>query len=258
MRQTLRILITISPFLLALNGICQPSSQDATTILRASLLAQIGRVSVRDVSVTGTAESIAGASDETSSFTFRALASGSTLIELNQSSGLLRESRLVSSGTSGAWSRDGQTSHAIAGHNLMVDGAWWFPAFIVQRLLSDQKAVINLLDIEDGLAHLRAYESAPSGWSDAAVNLNTKLTQIDLYLDPKTFLPVRLSFTIHPDDNAQVDIPITVQFFDYQQVAGILAPMHIEKYVNGTLALDLHGQNAVVNAGLDQSEFAAH
>jgi hypothetical protein len=78
----------------------------------------------------------------------------------------------------------------------------------------------------------------------------------DLYLDAKTFLPVALSFSAHPDTNALVNIPVQVQFSNYQTVGGVRVPFHVQKYLQGSLFLDLAASQAVLNSGLPDSDFS--
>jgi len=98
---------------------------------------------------------------------------------------------------------------------------------------------------------------SPSGWLQAATDLNRRMTQIDLYLDPATFLPARIRFNIHPDNNALIDIPVSIEFSSYQSIGGAMVPIHVAKYVNNTLALDVMAQHVSLNTGLTLTEFAA-
>ncbi len=137
----------------------------------------------------------------------------------------------------------------------MTDAAWCFPIFVEQRLLSDPNAVVSFIGIENGLAHFQAIETAPSSVPATAAGLIRHLSQVDLYLNFTTLLPAKLAFNIHPDDNALLDIPVTVQFSNYQAVNGVVLPMRVEKYLNNTLSLDIRIQSAAFNGSLVQSDF---
>ena len=69
--------------------------------------------------------------------------------------------------------------------------------------------------------------------------LISHLTAVDVYFNSATYLPMYLSYTIHPNENAAQDIPVDVQFSNYQVVNGIAVPFRIQRYVNGVLALDI-------------------
>lgn len=78
---------------------------------------------------------------------------------------------------------------------------------------------------------------------------------MDFFLDPATLLPLAISFNTHPDDNALRDIPVEIRFSDYRLVNGVQVPFHIQKFLNGSLSLDVQVQNVVINSGLSANEF---
>jgi hypothetical protein len=77
----------------------------------------------------------------------------------------------------------------------------------------------------------------------------------DVYLDASTYLPVALTFNTHPDNDAGTNKPVEIDFSNYQQVNGSQIPFHIQKFLNGSLFLDVTIQSAVLNSGLPQSDF---
>jgi hypothetical protein len=66
-----------------------------------------------------------------------------------------------------------------------------------------------------------------------------------------------MTFSIHPDNNELVDIPIEVSFADYQVVSGVQVPLHVQKLLNNGLVLDLQFQNVTLNSGLTASQVVA-
>jgi hypothetical protein len=234
----------------------QQSSSDVATILAASLAAQAGQTQVQDVTLSGSVESIAGSDDETVPFSFKGTLAGSVRTDINLSSGMLTEIRTVaSSGPMGFWTRGSGEQHPLAGHNMMTDPAWCSPVLVLERILSNPATVLSFVGTEGGLAHFSAYQPVPSETPTAATSLVKHLSQIELYLDPKTFLPARISFNTHPDNDALTDLPITVQFSNYQTVNGFTQPMRVQRYINGTLTLDVQVGNATVNSGLSSTSF---
>jgi hypothetical protein len=81
------------------------------------------------------------------------------------------------------------------------------------------------------------------------------LSKMDFFLDPTTFLPAAVTFNIHPDNDAGLDIPIEVRFSDYRAVNGVQVPFHVQKFLNNSLVLDLQFATAVLNTGLAASQF---
>lgn len=234
----------------------QASSSSVTAILRSSLAAQSGPLSIQDAVLNGTAERIIGADDQTAPIQLKATASGLARSDMNLAAGTLTEIRqAMSSGTSGVWSNGDGQSHPIAGHNLLTDAAWYFPLFVIQRLLSDPNASVTFVGLEGRIAHFQATESAQLSSPAGASAQIAHWSQIDLYLDSTTLLPVRLSFNTHPDNNGLLDIPVTVDFSSYQTVNGATVPMHVQRSVNGTRLLDIQVQSASFNTGLTPSTF---
>jgi hypothetical protein len=236
--------------------LAQSNSTDVTSVLSSSLAAQSGSLTIQSVVLTGTAERIAGSDDQTVPARFEATSSGSTRSDLSLSNSTLTEIRqTASSGTSGVWSNGDGTNHALAGQNLLTDGAWWFPDFVTQRFLADPNSVVTFQGIENGLAHFTATQVPPTGLPQSAVDQISHLSQVDLFLDSTTLLPARLSFCLHPDDNALVDIPITVQYSNYQTTNGATMPMHVQEFVNDTLSLDITVQAAALNVSIPSTDF---
>ena len=67
--------------------------------------------------------------------------------------------------------------------------------------------------------------------------------------------PSAILYNVHPDTDATSNIPVEVDFSNYQTVSGVLVPMHVQKYLQGTLTIDLTVTNAVFNSGISLSNF---
>ena len=80
-----------------------------------------------------------------------------------------------------------------------------------------------------------------------------RLSQMDIFLDSSTLLPVALAFNQHPDKDAGLDIPAEIRFLDYRAVNGVQVPFHIQGYLNNSLILDIQLQAATLNSGLTAS-----
>jgi hypothetical protein len=88
--------------------------------------------------------------------------------------------------------------------------------------------------------------------------LLARLSATDVYLDSSSYLPVALGFSVHPDNNLLISIPVEVDYSNYQIFEGVRIPFHIQKFLNGSLFLDLTIQNVVLNSGLATSAFSAN
>jgi hypothetical protein len=71
-----------------------------------------------------------------------------------------------------------------------------------------------------------------------------------------TFLPASITFNAHPDNDSASNLLVEIDFSNYQSVNGFSVPMHIQKYLQGTLLIDLTVETAAFNTGIPLSEFA--
>jgi hypothetical protein len=295
MRATRSVVLLLAGSLLAVSIVSSPlsaqqststsspvvvSDAQAAALIQRSLLALTGGVPVSDVTLTGTARRIAGSDDESGPATLKATGLGDSRVDLVFPSGNRSEIRNHSAiplpgavpkefpaavtqtaQPVGAWSGPDGALHGIASHNTMTDAAWFFPAATFSRLVSSQGWVFSYVGSEElngaQVIHIQAFEplaatiKAPSG----AAALMQHLSQMDIYFDPATSLPVALAFNVHPDGNALLDIPTRVEFSSYQSVNGVQVPFHVQRYLNNSLVLDLQFSSASLNSGLSAASF---
>lgn len=256
-----------------------PAASDPQAVaLLQEALAALG-ADVADVTLTGTAHRIAGSDDETGTATLTALAGGYSKVDLTLSSGPRIEIRNPSgtplpgaiptalaasaSGSQavGASSGPDGVLHAIPENDMLTDPAWFFPAFTVARLTGSMNYVLSDIGPEmlngRAVVHLSAVQqvSTISNSAPQIAALLQHISQMDIYLDAMTLVPVELTFTTHPNDNAFFDVLTEIQFSDYQTVNGVQAPFHVQRYVNYGLALDLQFSGLVLNSGLTAAQF---
>jgi len=266
------------------------SDPQAVALVQRSLAALTSGVAVIDVTLTGSAHRIAGSDDETGTVTLEASAAGDSRVDLSFASGnrieIRNHSALPLPGTLppgvpasaaqtpqpvGEWIGPDGAPHAMANHNIMTTAPWFFPALILEEVVTSQNCVLSYVGQEtlNGQAVLDvsisqplvitsgsegSVSSAPPGVSIAS--LTQHLTQVDIYFDSRTSLPVGLAFNAHPDNNALIDIPTEITFSSYETVNGIAVPMTLQKYLNNGLVLELQFTNATLNSGLSTSAFA--
>lgn len=238
------------------------SSTQATTLLGQSLAALTGQAALTDVTLSGTARRIAGSDDDTGTAVFKALASGAARTEVSLSSGQRTEVSDLSTATAGGtWSGPDRISHPMAFHNLLSEPAWFFPAFAIARRLSVAGYVATYLGHEtrngQSVEHISVSQSLPLPNPLPGGISFEHLTQLDFFLDSTTLLPTAISFNIHPDNNALLDLPVEVQFSDYRAVNGAQVPFHVQKFLNNTLLLDFQVQTVTLNSGLTSSALSS-
>jgi len=222
----------------------------------------VGSSALQDITLTGSATRTVGADEESGTVMLRALGNSESRIDLNLSNGQRSEMRTSLNGApQGVWLGTSGSNNAMAQHNCLTDAAWFFPAFTVLSQLSNPNLIVKYLGEEtrgqESVQHLRFFLTIPDSSVDPS-GLYSRLTQEDLYLDATSLLPVALAFNTHPDNNALVKIPVEIDFSNYQAVNGAQVPFHIQKFLNGTLLLDITVQSAELNSGLADSVFSSN
>src|SRR5207245_1516735 len=218
------------------------SDPQAFALLQRSVAPLSVGQAISYVTLTGTARRVAGSDDETGTAILKALATGASRLDHSFPSGQRSEVRNTSANPpAGSWSGPDRISHAIPYHNLMTDPSWFFPAFLIGRVLSSSNYVAAYVGHEtrDSVAVEHLTISQTFATSPQAGALLRHLSQIEIYLDSGTLLPVALAFNVHPDKDAGLDIPVEIRFSDYCPVNGERVPFLIQNYLNNTLVLDL-------------------
>jgi hypothetical protein len=232
-------------------------SSQAVAFAAQAMAALTGTTPVNDITLTGTATRTAGSDVESGSITLKALGNQASCFDLVMTSGTWSEIRNNSTGVpQGSWITPDGVSHAMANHNTLTDAAWFIPQLTVLSQLSKPNLIISYVGPETraevAVQHLHfAIQSA----SVDPTGLLQGLSAEEVYLDASTFLPVAVSFNTHPDSDAGTNIPVEIDFSSYQQVNGVQIPFHVQKFLNGSLFLDVTIQSAVLNSGIPQSDF---
>jgi hypothetical protein len=180
-------------------------------------------------------------------------------LDLSLSSGPLSEIRaFTNSGASGCWSGADGVAHVMAYHNVVTDSGL-FPIFTLVMITIGSNWTVTLVgqEIRNGLSviHLTALQQFPQLTGDDAT-LMQHLSQVDIFLDPATSLPISVAFNMHPDKNALLDIPVEIRFSDYRSTGSVQLPFHVQRFINNSLSLDLQFQSAAINSGLTDSSFS--
>jgi hypothetical protein len=234
------------------------AATEGAVVLQKALAALAPTTRITDVTLSGTARRIAGSDDESGTVALKALAGTGSRIDLNFPSGPRTETRNTSGEPVGSWSGPDGVSHPAFSHNVLTDPGW-FPAFTLASLITSQNAVITYIGPETKSGTAVIHLAASRQYSDVPGDiapLMHHLTEVDIFLDANSYLPAAVTFNIHADDNARLDIPVEIDFSNYQNVSGVQIPFHIQKLINNSLALDLKFESAVLNSGLSATSFA--
>lgn len=226
------------------------SDPQATSFAAKSIVALTGDTNVNDVSLIGDATATAGSDVQMGSATLKGKGTGNSRIDLSLSGGN-RTAIQIRSGSvpSGLWSTQDSAAKAAAQHNSWNDASWFFPA-LTSLSGRDASVVLSYVGAETrggaSVQHLRSYNK-----------IAPELSQMDFYLDAVSLLPLATTFYTHADDNVSINIPVEIVYSNYQRSNGLMVPLHIQRYLQGSLTLDINLTSVTVNSGLSDIEFAA-
>jgi hypothetical protein len=246
-------------WLSARQGLAAPQTvtrdPQALTLIASSLKALTGGVAVNDVIVQASANYVAGSDEETGTATLTASGNQQSLVQLNLSGGTRQEIR---NGPAGAWSGPDGTAHSTTIHNCWTDASWFFPVLTLEAIANNSLTSVSYLgtDTSKGrpLLHLRVTRAASAQDPNVAAVIQ-QLSAMDIYFDPQSLLPVVLDFNVQPDTGVKTNIPVEIQFGNYQNSNGALVPFRMQKFLQRTLLLDLTVSNVLVNSGVPLSVF---
>ena len=247
MRRLPFTLLLFSSFMLAQSTPVQNQTAAVTaTTVAAQAIAAFSPTPVSQIQLTGMAKAYAGSSQPSGTFTATLKSTGESTLQLNLA-------ELTRTETTGAFSSPAQcqwmgadgVQHSAAQHNCLLPLHWLVPVLALQSQAAALRQ--SAASGTDEAVAVQTLSLSQPGWdsSDAAQRY-AQLSGAKLSLDASTVLPTSLAFSVHPDNNERLDIPVVVRYSDYRQVSGATLPFHIQKYMNGTLVLDLQVQSAEV------------
>lgn len=228
----------------------------AIAILTSASNALSGGTPLSTVVMTGNASYTAGSSRDSGPVTLEASGFFDSRCTLQLSSGARTE---IQQQWSGSWSGPDGVPHAMALHNLMSSSSWFFPPLLVNGWLADTYSSISVVGSEErnGIAvhHLRCARALQTPTDGVTAQLVANAGTMDLFLDSATFLPAAIEFNIHPDNNEQQNIPVRIEFSDYQAAGLGKAPFRIQKFLQNTLLLDITISSVNLNAAIPSTDF---
>jgi hypothetical protein len=245
-------------FLMLLISTSVSLAQTPNVSQSASIVAQETAVlcpqgQITDVLLTGTASWTMGSDNETGQVTLKARAMGQSRIDLALGRGTRSEIRinepsnpLFETLAGGQW-----TTRAI--HNSWVDANWFFPALSALVVGPGNSFGLGSISASQVYSQFQTANQKP------AITSQIQTLSTVLYdLDSTSHLPAAVHFITHPDENMIANIPVDVVFSNYQLVSGVQVPFRIQRYLNGTLQLDITISSVTINPGLTDSDFAAN
>ena len=245
------LLCSFLPFLALAQG--PPASDPQAVALAGQSIAAItGGATISDVTLTG---NVTWNGSDTGTATLSALGTGESRMDLALTSGTRSEIRDVQTGVQqGQWFAPNNASGYFASHNCWTDTVWFFPA--LGSLAAGPNVVLSYIGQESRnggtVQRIQSYVYQSVWFPDPSPQ---QLSIMDFYLDATSFLPVAVTFNVHPDNDATTNLLVEIDFSNYQTTNGVAVPMHIQRYLQGNLLVDVVVSGASFNTGLTLSVF---
>lgn len=212
-----------------------------------------GGKAVQRVQLSGNATWYAGSLEDSGTVTLTASADGSSLMQLILSASGQRSETQSGSGLNATcqWAGDDGIAHEIRSGSCWRPVLWFLPALTVQP--SQLPSNIGVVDLGTGTVgsstnayrHLQTQLILNEPSNAQTTDIAQKITT-DLGLDPVSMLPSVLAYSVYPDNGAPVAIAVEVRYSDYRAVNGVQIPFLIQRYVNGSLQLELRINSAEI------------
>lgn len=237
--------------LLGLPAIAQSAAPAVSTTSNQANQAFSAGKPVASVEMAGTANWFVGSARDSGPVKLSANVNGENRAEFDLSNGTRIESQSAITGDrTCSWTGKDGVSHDMTSSNCWTATIWFLPHLALQSTGIPSALGVQSLPTATGSTtlHLRHQLVIAPGLTKPAVTaLIQSWSATDLSLDATTHLPIDLKYTIHPDSNSSVNLQVEVRYSNYQNVSGVELPMHIERYVNGSLQLSIDVASAVVN-----------
>lgn len=231
----------LSPFAFA------QSDPQALAFAAQSIAALTGGTTVSDVTLSGSVTRTAGSDTQTGTATLYGKGQNEGRLNLSLDNGQRSEIRNYLGTPQGEWIGPDGIASQFAQFNCMTDAVWFFPALSSLAFANDSNQTLSYVGFETlngtPVQHLRSI------W------YGQQFSQMDLYLDSTSLLPIAVGLNAHADTDSSLSIPIQVQFSNYQNAGGVLVPFHVQQFLNGSLLLDVVLDGVALNSGLTDDLF---
>ncbi len=235
---------TLNCSVIALAQTSNAPQTNATAVLQQIWTAFSGSNAISQVQLTANATWYAGSLVDSGTATLTANSSGAAQMQLALAQkGAWTESQTAFGiGMTCQWSGANAVAYTGDFLNCLKPAVWFLPSLSLQP--PSIPTGVGVADLGVGAVgpgsyrHLQSQavlQAMPSYLLSASMTSSTT----DIGFDPNTLLPAVLLWQVHPDNGIQIDIPVQILYTNYQKVNGVVIPFTIQRYINGSLQLEL-------------------
>lgn len=223
-----------------------PATGSSNSVLSQLATAFSGGQVVQQVQLTGSATWTAGSLQDTGTAVLTASSTGSFGMQLALANTGTRVETETGLGENAdcQWAGADGLAHEVSKDSCWRPAIWFLPAMSLQPPLLEKSLTITDLGTGTVGADTSLYRHVQGHlvFSDLPATISSIVAQesmTDLGLDPQSLLPAVLAYSVHPDNGASVPIAIEIHYSDYRAVNGVQIPFIIQRYVNGSLQLQI-------------------
>lgn len=193
-----------------------------------------------------------GSLEDNGTVTLTASADGSSQMQLQlDATGPKNETQSGSGWTAKCqWSGADGVAHEID-FGECLRPTWFLPALSLQ--LSSASSDMGAADLGTSTvgsgANLYRHVQSQVVLSNLPIETAKRLAQrstTDLGIDPTSILPAVLTYSVNPDKGS-TPVAFEIHYSDYRPVDGVQIPFHIQRFVNGSLQLDILVSSVQIN-----------
>jgi hypothetical protein len=158
------------------------------------------------------------------------------------------------------WIKDADGTTALSISQVVGQGVENLPLLALAKWTNSPNVLVSLAGVElldaTSVYHLILTESRnPTAQPDSdSEQILRRVRQIDLYIDQKTNLPIRLRYYEHFHDWRR-SVPIDLVFSDFRSVGGLFFPFTLSRYRGGQLASQTKIESATLNVSATDDLF---
>jgi hypothetical protein len=148
------------------------------------------------------------------------------------------------------WSGNDGIAHDGDYLNCFRPIVWFMPLLSLQA--SSTSAGIGTIDLgtdqvgSGTYRHLQCQATLSQLPADLLAS-SVQASTTDIWIDPGSTLPAILQYHVHPDGGGLTDILIEIHYADYRNVNGVMIPFTIQRYINGSLQLEIQVSSAQIS-----------
>lgn len=207
---------------------------------------------VQQIELTGSADWTAGSLGDSGTVTLTAKATGAATMQLSLAKkGSWTESQSdIGGNMTCQWTGKDQKEHEGDSMNCLKPAIWFLPSISLQPTVIAEG--VGISDLGEGTVGHGTYrhlqmQAVLAAMPKKLLQRSIQASTIDIGMDPNTLLPSVLRYQVYPDSGMPVNIAVEIHYSDYRKVDGVEIPFLIQRYINGSLQLEIHIDSAKVS-----------